>query len=53
MNQLKETIEKAWDNRELLKESDTQDAIRKVVALLDAGELRVAEVFSNITIKSH
>ncbi|MFD2561589.1 2,3,4,5-tetrahydropyridine-2,6-dicarboxylate N-succinyltransferase [Aquimarina rubra] len=43
MNQLKETIEKAWDNRELLKESSTQDAIRKVVDLLDAGELRVAE----------
>ena len=43
MNQLKETIEKAWDNRELLKESTTQDAIRKVVDLLDAGELRVAE----------
>ncbi|WP_299314068.1 2,3,4,5-tetrahydropyridine-2,6-dicarboxylate N-succinyltransferase [uncultured Aquimarina sp.] len=43
MNQLKETIEKAWDNRELLKESSTQDTIRKVVDLLDAGELRVAE----------
>ncbi|WP_299185595.1 2,3,4,5-tetrahydropyridine-2,6-dicarboxylate N-succinyltransferase [uncultured Aquimarina sp.] len=43
MNQLKETIEKAWDNRELLKESNTQDAIRKVVDLLDAGEIRVAE----------
>lgn len=43
MNQLRETIEKAWENRELLKESSTQDAIRKVVDLLDAGELRVAE----------
>ena len=43
MNQLKETIEKAWDNRELLKEESTQNAIREVVALLDAGELRVAE----------
>ncbi|SEL38470.1 2,3,4,5-tetrahydropyridine-2-carboxylate N-succinyltransferase [Aquimarina amphilecti] len=43
MNQLKETIEKAWDNRELLKETSTQDAIRKVVDLLDSGELRVAE----------
>lgn len=47
MNQLKETIEKAWDNRELLKESSTQDAIRKVVDLLDAGELRVAEPTDN------
>ncbi len=47
MNQLKETIEKAWNNRELLKESNTQDAIRKVVDLLDAGELRVAEPVGN------
>ncbi len=43
MNQLKETIEKAWENRDLLKESDTQAAIREVVNLLDSGELRVAE----------
>ncbi len=43
MNQLKETIEKAWDDRSLLQETSTQDAIREVVALLDAGELRVAE----------
>ena len=47
MDQLKETIEKAWDNRELLKETNTQDAIRKVVALLDAGDLRVAEPIEN------
>ena len=43
MNELKEIIEQAWENRELLKESKTQDAIREVVKLLDAGELRVAE----------
>ncbi len=43
MDQLKETIEKAWENRALLKESNTQNAIREVVNLLDAGELRVAE----------
>jgi len=43
MTELQKTIENAWDNRELLSESVTQDAIRKVVDLLDVGELRVAE----------
>ncbi len=47
MNQLKETIEKAWNNRELLKEPATQSAIREVVNLLDAGKLRVAEPTEN------
>lgn len=40
---LKEVIENAWDNRDLLKNEDTQAAIRKVIDLLDVGELRVAE----------
>lgn len=43
MNELKNTIEKAWENRELLKETATQDAIRQVIDLLDAGKLRCAE----------
>lgn len=43
MNHLRETIEAAWENRELLKNDDTIAAIRKVVALLDEGTLRVAE----------
>ena len=43
MNDLQTIIEQAWDNRELLKENTTTDAIRKVVDLLDAGNLRVAE----------
>ncbi|MEM6721154.1 MAG: 2,3,4,5-tetrahydropyridine-2,6-dicarboxylate N-succinyltransferase [Bacteroidota bacterium] len=43
MTALKETIEKAWDNRDLLKNEDTQAAIRNVIDLLDVGELRVAE----------
>ncbi len=42
MEDLRERIEKAWDNRELLKEKDTQAAIRKTVALLDEGKLRCA-----------
>lgn len=43
MTALREIIENAWDNRELLKNEDTQAAIRKVIDLLDVGELRVAE----------
>ena len=47
MTALKETIENAWENRELLKDLDTQAAIRKVIDLLDAGELRVAAPTDN------
>ncbi|ETN96056.1 2,3,4,5-tetrahydropyridine-2-carboxylate N-succinyltransferase [Zhouia amylolytica] len=43
MKELQDIIEKAWDNRDLLKEETTTSAIRKVVSLLDEGELRVAE----------
>lgn len=43
MNVLRETIEKAWDNREMLKEAEVQAAIREVIELLDQGTLRVAE----------
>ena len=43
MDTLQTIIEQAWNNRELLKEETTTDAIRKVVDLLDAGTLRVAE----------
>lgn len=43
MNELREIIENAWDNREQLSETKVQDSIRKVIDLLDAGELRVAE----------
>lgn len=43
MEDLKNTILEAWDNRELLKEDKTQQAIRQVINLIDAGELRTAE----------
>lgn len=43
MTTLQQTIEKAWENRELLKEENTQQAIREVINLLDAGTLRVAQ----------
>ena len=43
MNNIQSIIEKAWENRELLKEETTLKTIRDVIALLDAGTLRVAE----------
>lgn len=43
MTQLKALIEKAWDNRELLKEEETQTAIRMVIDQIDQGVLRCAE----------
>ncbi|WNH12881.1 2,3,4,5-tetrahydropyridine-2,6-dicarboxylate N-succinyltransferase [Thalassobellus suaedae] len=43
MTELRDIIEQAWENRALLKEEKTITAIRKVVDLLDKGELRVAE----------
>ncbi len=46
MEEIRALIEQAWENRELLKETKTQETIREVVALLDAGELRVAEPVS-------
>lgn len=47
MTELRLTIEKAWENRELLKDNQTIAAIRKVIDLLDKGELRVAEPINN------
>lgn len=40
---LREIIEQAWENRELLKESNTVEAIRAVIDELDKGIIRVAE----------
>ena len=47
MTELKTQIEKAWENRELLKDNTTQEAIREVIALLDDGKLRCAEPTAN------
>jgi 2,3,4,5-tetrahydropyridine-2-carboxylate N-succinyltransferase len=41
--ELKEKIEAAWDNRELLQSENTKDAIREVIAQLDKGKLRIAD----------
>ncbi|MEH6680947.1 MAG: 2,3,4,5-tetrahydropyridine-2,6-dicarboxylate N-succinyltransferase [Sediminicola sp.] len=43
MTELRNIIENAWDNRELLKEDATQNTIRKIIDLLDNGQLRCAE----------
>ncbi len=43
MQELEQKINAAWENRELLKDSSTEDAIRKVIEFLDKGKLRVAE----------
>lgn len=41
--QLRELIEKTWNDREFLKTPESQQAIREVVEQLDKGKLRVAE----------
>ena len=47
MDQIRTTIENAWDNRALLAEESTQLAIREVIELLDKGALRVAQPTEN------
>lgn len=41
--ELKQLIEKAWEDRSLIQQPDVQAAIRSVVEKLDKGEVRVAE----------
>lgn len=43
VHDLKEIIEQAWDNRELLRDKDTAIAIKSIIDELDTGSLRVAE----------
>ena len=40
---MKDIIEKAWENRSLLNDDNTKKTIRKVIDLLDKGEVRIAE----------
>ncbi len=40
---MKELIEQAWNNRELLKEESYREVVRNVIEELDKGRLRVAE----------
>lgn len=43
MEKLRSNIESAWENRELLKQTEIQESIREIIHLLDEGKLRVAE----------
>jgi 2,3,4,5-tetrahydropyridine-2-carboxylate N-succinyltransferase len=47
MKQLQAVIENAWDDRSLLSNPVTIDAIRSVIDLIDDGTLRVAEPTEN------
>jgi 2,3,4,5-tetrahydropyridine-2-carboxylate N-succinyltransferase len=47
MDHLEAKINEAWENRDLLKDTETIKAIREVVSLLDAGKLRTAEPTEN------
>lgn len=47
MVSLQTIIEKAWLERELLKEAETQQAIREVIEQLDKGKIRTAHPTDN------
>jgi len=40
---MRELIEQAWENRELLKEKHVKEAIAEIIEQLDKGKVRVAE----------
>jgi 2,3,4,5-tetrahydropyridine-2-carboxylate N-succinyltransferase len=44
---MREIIEKAWENRELLKDASVQQTIENVIEELDKGRIRVAEPTAN------
>lgn len=48
MKELQQQIEAAWENRDLLKDEATKNAIRQVIEHLDKGTLRVAEPKGNV-----
>ncbi len=43
MEQLRNIIEQAWEDRNLLKDKPVQEAVNRVISMLDQGEVRVAE----------
>lgn len=47
MQMLKNIIENAWENRDLLQQEETKNAIREVIDLIDNGKLRTAEPTSD------
>lgn len=44
--ELRQVIEKAWEDRSMLQDESVQQSIRAVVEMLDKGELRVSEPVS-------
>jgi 2,3,4,5-tetrahydropyridine-2-carboxylate N-succinyltransferase len=44
---MQEIIEKAWQDRQLLKDDNTRKTIREIIELLDKGKIRVAEPVNN------
>ncbi len=47
MEKIIKTIENAWNDRSLLKDTETQNTIKEVIELLDKGKIRVAEPTEN------
>jgi len=47
MDKIKDIIEEAWENRELLNSNYTNNTIKEVIDLLDIGKIRVAEHSEN------
>ena len=47
MNEWKQIIESAWNNRELLKENNTIVCINAIIEEVDKGRLRTAEPSKN------
>lgn len=45
--ELKQRVEKIWEDRSLLQDTDSQEIIRSVIEKLDKGALRVAEPISS------
>ncbi len=44
---MQDMIEKAWENREMLSDSNVQKSIREVIEEIDKGRIRVAEPLDN------
>ncbi|MBK7939062.1 MAG: 2,3,4,5-tetrahydropyridine-2,6-dicarboxylate N-succinyltransferase [Lewinellaceae bacterium] len=53
MNDVRKTIESAWEDRTMLSNWEVKKAIREVLAALDAGEIRVAEPQADGTWTTH
>lgn len=51
MESIINTINQAWDERALLKETAVTNTVRQVIGMLDAGEIRVAEPLEDGTWK--